>query len=258
MLKPRYIAVIIITIQVAILAIMLITHAHATPYPRPQMYFCPYGNATTAIVQELNAATTSIKLAMYNLNGYYLCNALVAAKRRGVIVEIIMDAAQYGKSKRAQYYNGTTELNIVLDSYERIFHSKYCVIDGYIILTGSMNWSDVAEDTNAENLYIFESSDTGTLLENNFAWHKAHSAPPAGKKKIQRETVLNLADPPGSQWTGPAVAGYTWSSLLEELMQPPHQEELTMEQHQDIISVTLMTSTPQVWPRSQPDPTEGL
>jgi phosphatidylserine/phosphatidylglycerophosphate/cardiolipin synthase-like enzyme len=43
------------------------------------------------------------------------------------------------------------------DTNTRLMHHKTAVIDGYVLLTGSFNWSGAAEEHNNENLMILKS-----------------------------------------------------------------------------------------------------
>jgi phosphatidylserine/phosphatidylglycerophosphate/cardiolipin synthase-like enzyme len=47
-------------------------------------------------------------------------------------------------------------------------HHKVAIIDGYIVLIGSFNWSASAEDSNNENLLVIKSAALAATLEAEF------------------------------------------------------------------------------------------
>jgi phosphatidylserine/phosphatidylglycerophosphate/cardiolipin synthase-like enzyme len=47
-------------------------------------------------------------------------------------------------------------------------HDKIMIVDGKIVLTGSFNWSNNAENENNENLLIITSTSLATTYENEF------------------------------------------------------------------------------------------
>jgi phosphatidylserine/phosphatidylglycerophosphate/cardiolipin synthase-like enzyme len=47
-------------------------------------------------------------------------------------------------------------------------HDKIMIVDGKVVLTGSFNWSNNAENENNENLLIITSTSLATTYENEF------------------------------------------------------------------------------------------
>ena len=72
------------------------------PCPSLSVYFSPKGEATEAIVKELDNAKTSIQDQPYSLTSAAIVKAIVPAHERGVKVEIILDKSNL----TAQYTSG--------------------------------------------------------------------------------------------------------------------------------------------------------
>jgi phosphatidylserine/phosphatidylglycerophosphate/cardiolipin synthase-like enzyme len=100
----------------------------------------------------------------------------VAAKKRGVDVQVILD-----KSQRTDKYSSATFLSnagipTFIDSAHKIAHNKVMVIDGDEVITGSFNFTKSAESGNAENLLII--THTPKLAQTytaNWKEHLGHS-----------------------------------------------------------------------------------
>lgn len=65
---------------------------------------------------------------------------------------------------------------VFIDSRHAIAHNKIILIDGETILTGSFNFSNAAEQSNAENLLILEKKPAlYAAYADNFQQHLGHS-----------------------------------------------------------------------------------
>lgn len=56
-----------------------------------QIFFSPNGGCTTAIVKKIDEAKSEIYVAAYSFSSIPIGNALVNAKKRGIIVEAVVD-----------------------------------------------------------------------------------------------------------------------------------------------------------------------
>ena len=116
--------------------------------------FSPHGGATELVIQTINEARASVRLAGYGFTSYPIANALDAACIRGVSVRLVLDKSQIN-SRAAR---GLKCALVRYDSEYRIMHSKYLVIDGITLETGSFNYTKSAENNNAENVLVLRNS----------------------------------------------------------------------------------------------------
>ena len=58
---------------------------------------------------------------------------------------------------------------VSIDTTHAIAHSKVMIIDGQTLITGSFNFTNAAEDRNAENLLIIKNK-TETKPAASFSW----------------------------------------------------------------------------------------
>jgi len=149
--------------------------------PVPQVYFSPRGGCTEAVVRELNAARQTVLVQAYSFTSAPIASALVAASRRGVRVEAVLDKSnKTGKYSEADFLlNG--RIPTYIDDKHAIAHNKVMIIDGETVLTGSFNFTKAAEESNAENLLILRSTQLAGLYSNSFLEHREHSPPYTGR-----------------------------------------------------------------------------
>ncbi len=90
----------------------------------------------------------------YQFTSKPIAESLVQAKKRGVDIKVILDESQ--ASSKHSVINELFEhkIPIWIDFKPAIAHSKVIIIDEQKIITGSFNFSDAAQEKNAENLLI--------------------------------------------------------------------------------------------------------
>jgi cardiolipin hydrolase len=141
------------------------------------VHFSPNAGCAAAVIREIDAATTSIDVAMYILSYKPIGERLAAARARGVTVRIILDRVQEVEPTPVPVTLRQNSILLRTDRTEKLFHNKYAIIDNAVLITGSYNWSDNAEHANAENLIIIRDSTTTAAFAADFARHWQHSVP---------------------------------------------------------------------------------
>ncbi len=125
--------------------------------PRPiglSVCFSPKGGATEAIVHELDKAKKSILVQAYSFTSAPIAKALVAAHDRRVKVEIILDKSNLTAQYTSPPFVAKAGISTKIDSAHEIAHNKIIVIDGEMVITASFNFTNSAEEKNAENLLV--------------------------------------------------------------------------------------------------------
>jgi len=140
-----------------------------------QVYFSPHGGATEAVVDALAHATNSVLVQAYSFTSAPIARALVDAKARGLKVQVILD-----KSQRTEKYSEADFLQhegipTFIDPQHGIAHNKVMVLDNFLVLTGSFNFTRAAEENNAENLLVINDPVLARQYTENWLAHQAHS-----------------------------------------------------------------------------------
>ena len=146
-----------------------------------QVGFSPKGGAKAAIVSEIDRAQKSIRAGAYKFESREIAEALVRAKERGLDVAVVMDTrnSKYKKSLRDEL--ASRGVSVFVDGKHAIFHNKVMVIDDRVVLTGSFNYKDDAENDNAENMLRLESAELARRYAADWEKHRAHAKPVPSK-----------------------------------------------------------------------------
>lgn len=122
--------------------------------------FSPDGSGEALVLHTIESAHSSIRLAAYSFTAARVAHALVQAKKRGVDVAVVVDFKNNMEDDRSG--KGRAVLNLLVNagiptrtvSVYPIQHSKYAVIDGETVQTGSYNYSVAAARYNSENVLV--------------------------------------------------------------------------------------------------------
>lgn len=145
--------------------------------PTVEIHFSPKGGCTKAIVAELKAAQKSVLVQAYSFTSNDIAKALVEAHARGVEVQAILDKGQKTEKYTEATFIANHDIPVRIDSKHAIAHNKIIIIDGQTVITGSFNFSENAEEHNAENLVIIRDGVIADKYIANWREHAAHSEP---------------------------------------------------------------------------------
>ncbi|MEY0016475.1 phospholipase D family protein [Providencia rettgeri] len=118
--------------------------------------FSPEGSAQKAIINAIRSAKSELRLAAYSFTSRDIVKELVAAKKRGIDVKIVVDE-KGNKSKHSISAMNTVRLAkipIRTNGRYAIMHDKFIVVDRQTVETGSFNYSDSANKRNSENAIV--------------------------------------------------------------------------------------------------------
>ena len=146
-----------------------------------QVYFSPNGGCSEAIVEALGKAKSEVLVQAYSFTSKKIAKALLDAHKRGVHIEIILDSTNRSKKYSAGDFTAHAGIPTFIDSEHAIAHNKVMVIDRDTVITGSFNFTNAAENNNAENLLIIHSKELAKTYIENWNEHRQHSEVYEGK-----------------------------------------------------------------------------
>lgn len=123
-----------------------------------EVAFSPNNGVTNRIVVAINQAEHSILVAAYSFTSKDIAAALLAAKKRGVSVQLLLDKSQISHKYSSSTFFANQGLSQRIDIQHAIYHDKYMVIDAKTVITGSFNFTKAAETKNAENILILRNN----------------------------------------------------------------------------------------------------
>ncbi len=153
-----------------------------------EVYFSPKGGCTEAVVRELGRARNTVLVQAYSFTSAPIAKALVDASRRGVKVQVILDASQRTEKYTAADFLRNAGIPTAIDAKHAIAHNKVMVIDGATLITGSFNFTTAAEEHNAENLLVLRDAGLAQKYADNWAAHATHSEPFTGHTDKKSQT----------------------------------------------------------------------
>lgn len=107
------------------------------------------------VSQLIRSAKKSIKVAMFTWTRFDLTDEIIAAHKRGIQVEIILDRnASQGVSKTIAKKFTESGVPIRVNLGDALLHHKFMVVDDYTLLNGSANWTKAAFRYNDDCLFI--------------------------------------------------------------------------------------------------------
>ncbi len=114
--------------------------------------FSPDGGCAELIAEEIDASSSSVHVAVYTFTSTDLRDRLTHAHLRGVEVQVVLDPWETNESAYAALDADGVPVRYAENPHGGIMHHKFAVIDERVVLTGSYNWTDSAENVNDENL----------------------------------------------------------------------------------------------------------
>jgi phosphatidylserine/phosphatidylglycerophosphate/cardiolipin synthase-like enzyme len=134
-----------------------------------QVWFSPQDEPITRAVRPLiQRAQSRIDVAIFFLTHTGITTDLIAARRRGVDVRVIIDATGARNGYTKHELLRAAGIPVKVESFGGKMHAKAAAIDGRWVIGGSMNWTWAGEGGNDENTMIIESS---RLAEQFHAWY---------------------------------------------------------------------------------------
>lgn len=117
----------------------------------------PEDNIDQMLVEKLKLAKKTIDIAVYEIDNQIITEALISAKKRGVIVRLVTDTDYMGETSITSLK--AANVPIVDDNRSAIMHNKFIIIDSEFIWTGSFNATENDANKNNNNSMIIKSKE---------------------------------------------------------------------------------------------------
>lgn len=128
-----------------------------------------------AIIPVVNFAQFSIRFLAFSFTDYPLAAAMVSRAQSGVSVAGVYE--KVGSDTDASEFRTLVcgGAAVRRDGNSGFMHNKVIIVDGRYVITGSMNYSTSAEESNDENVIILDNPDIAGLYVQDFerVWNRA-------------------------------------------------------------------------------------
>jgi phosphatidylserine/phosphatidylglycerophosphate/cardiolipin synthase-like enzyme len=144
--------------------------------PMWEVYFSPKGGCEEHVIKMIRDAKKTIRVQAYSFTSKPITAALIE-KSKTIDVKIILDRSdEQGISELKTLINAGVSVSI--DAKHSIAHNKVIVVDNLKVETGSFNFTNQAEKSNAENCLFISNAGLAQTYGENWDNHQAHSRPP--------------------------------------------------------------------------------
>ena len=121
-----------------------------------------------AIIPVINSATTTIRFLAFSFTDFPMADAMIKRSQNGVDVAGVFDKTQSGGQGAEIGTLLCAQVSVRQDGNPQFMHNKTIVVDERYVITGSLNYSTNAEDSNDENVIIIDNPDIAKLYMQDF------------------------------------------------------------------------------------------
>lgn len=162
-----FIAGAMVSYLVLIKQISQLENQASTPTRVLGVYFSPKGGCEEQIIDWINKANSSIHILIYSFTLDSISHALINAQDKGIDVKVVFETTQINRF--SEYHTlKATGIEVRNDTNSRLMHNKIMIIDTLMVVTGSFNWSNNANESNNENLIVIRSQTIAYDYEREF------------------------------------------------------------------------------------------
>ncbi|MGD0664363.1 MAG: phospholipase D-like domain-containing protein [Rhabdochlamydiaceae bacterium] len=150
------------------------------------VYFSPDDHLEKQLIKMIDQENKSIHVCIYTFTDREVADALVAAKKRGVDVEVIVDRFSV-KAKSPLHRLSAAMIPVYVWDPGRgrekrarrpLMHNKFCIFGGHSVWTGSFNFTYDASRSHQENALVVRDEGVAHAYQNQFASIKMRSCIP--------------------------------------------------------------------------------
>ena len=118
---------------------------------------CKYSHAETNLVRllrHLRAARATLDVCVFNITCDEIAAAILDAHARGVRVRVITDDEQARSQGSDVRRLAAAGVQCVADNSPYHMHHKFALVDGGLLMNGSLNWTVQGVKSNEENVMV--------------------------------------------------------------------------------------------------------
>ena len=169
-----------------------------------EVYFGPTDKPRERLVELLEGADESLRIAMNILTDDPLADAIRQAQERGVTVEALWDFQGWDLCQFSEAEEFVADGIGTWDALPGLLHDKFAVIDGETVVTGSANWSASGMERNDETVLIIHSDRVAAQYATEFEElrddARSYSANATAPPRVERRHFQTVRDGALIQW----------------------------------------------------------
>ncbi|NXJ69897.1 PLD6 hydrolase, partial [Rostratula benghalensis] len=127
---------------------------------RPCSCPLPHGDCSLSrLLSLLLTARRSLEICLFAFSSPQLGSAVQLLHRRGVRVRVVTDAQYMGLQGSQIGLLRLAGIQVRHDQESGYMHHKFAIVDGRMVITGSLNWTTQAIQNNRENVLVMEDAE---------------------------------------------------------------------------------------------------
>ena len=141
-----------------------------------QVLFSPEDNAISNLIALVNDAQTSIRFLAFSFTDYPLAQSMIDRAKAGVDVKGVFETFGSNGTRSELRTMWCANLPVRQDGNGSFLHDKIIIVDNSIVVTGSLNYSSNADESNEENVVILDNAEIAALYLQEFdkLWNQAN------------------------------------------------------------------------------------
>ena len=141
-----------------------------------QVIFSAEDNALANLIALVADSQTSIRFLAFSFTDYPLAQAMIDRSKAGVEVKGVFETFGSSGDRSELKTFWCAGLPVRQDGNGSFLHDKIIIIDNSIVVTGSLNYSTNADESNEENVVIVDNAEIAALYLQEFdkLWNQAH------------------------------------------------------------------------------------
>jgi phospholipase D len=120
--------------------------------------FTPPSGCGSLIAREISKAKETIYVQAFGLTSQKIVDQLIQAKKDGVEIKILLDRSNLHDKYSKIHELKRAGIDVSIDKVPGIAHNKIMIIDKSKVITGSFNFTNAADNRNAENVLLIHDS----------------------------------------------------------------------------------------------------
>jgi len=144
-----------------------------------QVLFTPEDKAMSKMIAVVNDAQTSIRFLAFSFTDDPLAQVMIERAQAGVNVSGVFEAFGSNSPNSELSKLWCAGLPVRQDGNSSFLHHKLIIVDDSIVITGSMNFSVNADESNEENVIILDNAEIAAIYLREFeaVWSQGQSVP---------------------------------------------------------------------------------
>jgi len=141
-----------------------------------QVLFSAEDHILSNLIALVNDAKINIRFLAFSYTDYPLAQSMIDRAKAGVDVKGVFETFGSNSTRSELKTFWCAQIPVRQDGSASFLHDKIMIIDNSIVVTGSLNYSSNADDSNEENVVILDNPKIAALYLSEFEklWNQAH------------------------------------------------------------------------------------